>query len=641
MSMASMETLSSLAMLKVKVDGGSDYLDYLRPFVHQVLFEHKPDPVTDRVISEFIRSDFGLDIPTRTVQIVLKRLSIKLPLERVNDGYRIKGQIPDRGLLRKKSEAARHISSIVLGILDFDQSGRRLLDGEEAAVGAICAFLNEFNVACLQSHLRGTAIPLVENQGQSHLVLVSEYVLHLQKYDPDRFSSFMVLVQGHMLANALLAPDLKDAPKTFKRVTFFLDTPLLVQSLGLEGPLKEKAINELISLLRRLGGRIAAFSHSNEELVKVIRGAADHIENQKGRGAIVFEARRNNTTKSDLLLLGEKLDDLLEEKGISIEKTPAYSAEFQIDEVAFQTFLEDEISYFNPRAKEYDINSVRSVIALRGNSYPSTIEKAKAVFVTSNAGFARAAYEYSKDPTEPTAVSSVITDFALANMAWLKAPMGAPNIPMTELLSYSYAAFRPTDKFLDRFLWEVEKLQKNGRISERDHQLLRSSVLVQDELMQLTLGDETYITEETISETLRRVETDIRQEESGKVKIEQEAHDRTRKERDEARQRIETIQERAYWEAARLAKLCSLTVSVSIAIILIIGVIAGFGIKREHPFFGWFLFVCLAVLGFGSLMNMFWGTSLRQVYSFLHEKCQGYLWKRKLKGLGFDLTDTR
>ncbi len=68
-------TLTSLAILKVNVDQGRDYLDYLRPFILQILVEYKPDPITDTVVSKHIRERFGLEIPERTVQIVLRRLA--------------------------------------------------------------------------------------------------------------------------------------------------------------------------------------------------------------------------------------------------------------------------------------------------------------------------------------------------------------------------------------------------------------------------------------------------------------------------------------------------------------------------------------------------------------------------------------
>lgn len=71
----SAETLTSLAILKVNVDHGGDYLEYLRPFILQILFGKKPDPVTDANVCNYLQTQFGLAIPERTVQIVLQRIS--------------------------------------------------------------------------------------------------------------------------------------------------------------------------------------------------------------------------------------------------------------------------------------------------------------------------------------------------------------------------------------------------------------------------------------------------------------------------------------------------------------------------------------------------------------------------------------
>ena len=229
-----------------------------------------------------------------------------------------------------------------------------------------------------------------------------------------------------MLANALLSPDLSNAPKTYREVTFYLDTPLLVRRLGVEGEAKQAATRELIALLGRLGGKVATFSHSREEFQRVLRGAADNLETANSRGAIIWEARRRGTTRSDLLLLAGSIDNKLSEAGIATEATPPYVMNLQIDEMAFEQVLDDEVSYYNPRAKEYDINSVRSIYVIRDRTPVLTIEKARAVFVTNNTGFARAAWEYGKQSESSQDVSSVITDFTLANMAWLKAPMGHP-----------------------------------------------------------------------------------------------------------------------------------------------------------------------------------------------------------------------
>ena len=96
------------------------------------------------------------------------------------------------------------------------------------------------------------------------------------------------MLQGHMLANALTRPDLRTAQAHYRSVTFYFDTPLLVQLLGAEGTAKQEAASDLVRLLSRLRGRTAAFSHSLDELQIVLEGAADHLNSEDGRGGIVL-----------------------------------------------------------------------------------------------------------------------------------------------------------------------------------------------------------------------------------------------------------------------------------------------------------------------------------------------------------------
>src|SRR3546814_19838566 len=81
---------------------------------------------------------------------------------------------------------------------------------------------------------------------------------------------------------------------------------------------------------------------------------------------------------------------------------------------------------------------------------------------------------------------------------------------MVEVIAFSYAALQPSNALLDKYLGEIDKLEKQGTISERDHQLLRSSDLAQKELMNLTLGEEVALTEQTVTETRTRVTREAR-----------------------------------------------------------------------------------------------------------------------------------
>ena len=177
----STNTLTSLAILKVTVDQGNDYLDYLRPFVLHVLSDSNSTTFTPAMVRMRIQNDFGLDVPTRTVAIVLRRLSRRHPIRRDHGAYQKTGSLPDTGLPARRAHAERHIESIVHALRTFADGTASPLLTDDAAVAAICAFLAEFDITCLRAYLRHTAIPDLQGTHQSSIVLVSNFVDHIQK----------------------------------------------------------------------------------------------------------------------------------------------------------------------------------------------------------------------------------------------------------------------------------------------------------------------------------------------------------------------------------------------------------------------------------------------------------------------------
>ena len=565
-------TLTSLAILKVNIDHGRDYLDYLKPFVLDVLEYEKPETITDDTVHTLLLKKFGLNIPHRSIQVVLKRLSRKYPLKKENKIYKITGALkPNINIVAQKNQAERHIEAVISGLIEFSRSTVKPIDSNERAVKALLDFLLRFNIPCLKAYLRGTTIPDIEQSHKGDIVLVSKYIIKLQKTNPERFESFMILVQGHMLANALTCPDLAQVPETYKGVTFYLDTPLLISLLGLNNEYKKEAVKSLIDLLYRLNGKVSVFSHLRDELKGVIETAAGNLDDIKRRGgSIVMEARRSSKTKSDLLLFAQQIDEKLAEFNISEEQTPKYEYKFQIDEKVFDQALDDEVPHYKKEAKKNDINSVRSIYVLRKGMAPDTVERSKAVLVTSNTKFAKVAWRYGRAHEELRQVSSVITDFSLANMAWLKAPMGASSLPETEVLAFSYSALRPTKDFLNKYLTEIEKLDTDQTITERDHQLLRSSIYIEKELMSMTMGDEQALNEETITEILKRVTSEIKKEESEKLTEEQKQHKTTKEKLDKERQKKHELQDKLYWRCDKKAKLYSWNLTGLIIILQVV-----------------------------------------------------------------------
>lgn len=638
--MASTSTLTSLAILNVNVNRGASYLDYLSPFILHVLIECRPDPVKSDVVSGLLREHFGLQIPFQTVETVLMRISRLDAIEKANHVYRIVGELPDPHIAAKVQEANRRIDTVVDAFLRYSQNRVNPITNPDHAVVAICNFLSSFDVTCLRAALQQTAIPELEGTHRTDIVQVSEFVQHLQVSSPELFDSFLVLVQGNMLANALLCPDLQDLPPSFQNVEFYFDTPLLIRLLGLEDDTRRSAMRELVALLAKLGGKAIAFSHTIRELQSVVVGAANYLDASDGRGAIVHEARLRGTEKAELLLLSEKLEEELAGLEVHVEDTPQYTDDFQIDESAFEDVLKDEVTYFNnPNAILYDINSVRSIYAIRGQKSAPSLESASAVLVTSNNAFAKAAWRYGQKYESSRDVSVVITEFSLANLAWLKAPMDAPAIPKSQLLAFSYAALMPSSKLLNKFMSEIEKLENRGSITARDLQLLRSSPLVVPELMSLTLGEDSALTGETLIQTLNRVSQEITKEETAKLVKEEEAHRETQSslsaQEAQNRQILDNIRNRC----CRNAKNASWVITIAIAGVYLAGLYQGFGTGSPISTEGRIVFLILAMSFVISALSTLFGFSFLNFRRTLENQLKTRLLKREAGALSLTLSD--
>ncbi len=338
-----------------------------------------------------------------------------------------------------------------------------------------------------------------------------------------------------------------------------------------------------------------------------------------------------------MLLFVEVLDEKIAEAGIDLRPNPKYQEQFQIDEGAFEDILDEGVYYHNPRARQDDINSVRSIYAIRGNRAPTLIERSRAVLVTSNAAFAGAAWNYGQRYESSRAVSSVITNFSLANTSWLKSPMKALSLPRTQMLAFAYAAMEPTEEWLSKFVTEVDRLQAKGTISERDHQLLRSSPMVYEELMYLTLGEDVALNSETIVETLSRVSTEIRKEELEKLSAESHAHSQTKeslsRERSERERMIANLVTRCEHRARKIARGVAVFAFLLVALILLGGVV----LRSVSPTLGWSL-VSISILATAFEVASFtFGTSIRGLHDTTLEFVQRQLLRRESDALEIDL----
>jgi len=314
-------------------------------------------------------------------------------------------------------------------------------------------------------------------------------------------------------------------------------------------------------------------------------------------------------------MLLNRLDREYEKLGIVIRNTPKYdkNREFQIDEVELEADIDEEIQYYNPDAKRYDVNSVRSVYALRRGSHPRRLEEAIAVFVTNNTALAKAATMYAGEHESMNEVEGVVTDFSLANVAWLKAPLGAPELPKRELIATAYAALAPSNELWEQYLEEIEKLEAQGAITSQDHELLRHTLLARDELMNVTLGAEEALTRETIAEILTRVKTELVSDKNAEITKEKKAREAAELERVNLGKELENKNKQLYWVADTVGRYVATSVEVLLVIIIALGLAIPSGKLIPLSRFWGILSVVALAFPILTFLNMYTGVTVKNV----------------------------
>ena len=539
-------TLTSLVLLKQHIDSVRDYYDYLVPFIEQIYIEAPDDSYDAGEIQVFMESDFGLIIPQEVVSFVLLRMKKKGYLSATDNKFSKGPKFKGQDFNPQKVEATSKIEEVITGLQKFAKTvGRDELSNQQA-MEAIQRFLSRFQIECIETSTHGTALPNLQHIETWDEGLIGLFPEEILKNNIGLFESFMVLVQGNMLANALISTDIRTPPTTFRKTTFYFDTPNILNALGYSGEEKQKLANELIVLLKRLNGRIAVFEHSIEEAKNIINTTANNIENPfYAQKPLNLVAIKEKWRKSDLLLKAEKISEDCEKLGFTIKPTPAYYERYQIDEQNLQDVLQsNNVNNFEGQssALEYDIKSIRSIYVLRRDKVPTRLEDTNAILITNNYAFAYASFIYAKSHNIRSGFSAAVSNFAITNMAWLKAPDFASNLIDAQTIALAYSAMRLPQEDLDSFLQTAQSLSQNRSHSFNDLQLLRSSPHLQEELIRAKIKGDNLEAEETVSYVLAKVNavhSAAADEAKSELRMEQEAHQKTQAELRRLQQKLE------------------------------------------------------------------------------------------------------
>lgn len=567
-----MTTLASLALLKTRFDiEKTDFLDSLRPFVAYVIVKDKLTAFSALNIQTKMLDQFGLALPRHTVDLVLRRMTKADQLERANNVFNplnIEFDLAD--FERNRAEATQHQNATEAGLIQYSKDVLNLILTKEEADNALNEYIDQYSIECISAYSRGSIVPVHGKSNKHWPYIVSSYVNTLSEREPDKFRYMVTVVMGRMLSNALLGEDLSAIDMKFHDTCVYLDTPIVLQLLGALGDAPQLLADEMLILLEKSGAEVAVFEHVASETDQVLGSAQRHIENGAGsKGDVIAALRDLGYSASDVAVLRSSVATHLADRQITIKPTPPYVQELQVDEKGIELEMDNALLFYRAElAKRADINSIRSIYVLRSGKYPRRLEDCRAIFVTNNHGLARAAYAYGKKHEESRELSTVITDFSLTNLLWLKAPMEYVDVPRRMIAVNCFAALHPSNEFWEVFLAQLEKLHKAGRVTALQHQFLRFELRVRQDLMNLTLGDETCLNETQILQVVDRYEHDLTKPLHDKVNALEEEIKKAQIQRDGMSAIVTSIEGKIHTFASIVKKLVA-TMLVLVAFALI------------------------------------------------------------------------
>jgi hypothetical protein len=566
------QALTSLAILTVNWDRKHDIVESFVPLIAECLRQSGDKPISALDLQKAVEAAFGLKIPIGALQGILERCKKRGYVRQAQGVYvPVKKALDNVDFGAARAEALRQHRCLLDKLRAFAKDRYQIEWSEEDADAALLGYLQENSLPVLAAATEGDPLPKPTKQSRRTKHVVSAFAGHLDEADSYGFTCLETVVKGHVLSTVLFYPDLGQVQTKFEDLDVYLDTPILLPAIGYSEEGLRVQCQEMLDLLRELGANLKCFHHTEEEVAGVLEA-----ESARMRGNMQ-EPSEYSTSK--LFTLAEveemlaKLPTVLNRLGIVIVDTPDWAEE--PDEGALDDAIEGEIHYVRERAREKDVKSLAAVYRLRGGRRMVHFERAEAIFLTNNTTLARASGEFFRDIEGGGGVPLCMTSTLMTRLAWVKKPMGRPDLPRHLVIASSYAALNPSSALWREYLDEVERRRGSGEITDAEYHFLRSSREAREALVEKTLNDEQAFTAGTFDEILAHAKQQVQAEAFAVADDEREKKLTAQAERDEQRRLAEGIARVHREEVDRHARFAGNTVGWGVALVLGLAVIVG------------------------------------------------------------------
>lgn len=506
-----------------------DYISSFLPFVATLVLKNNYKELDIAVIIKDFKEEFGISITRAPMQSILSKAVSTGLIEASQDGrfLPVISKMQNISFLSKQAENQNNISYLLNNFTKFAKNEYNTDISYEEAVDILIGFFDEYSPRTVSGEY--SSAENEKNESNQNLFLMGDFIKTVSSQDLQLFDVIRKLAMSYLIATAITFDEPTESrTQEFTNIVLYLDTPIVLRLLGLQTTELQEAYLEMFSnFSTTIHPTYMIFQHTLDEVSGIIADCANWIDNPcynpiyANPALLSFVKKKFSKTQVELFRasLAEKLTEL----NISVDDKEYYNIinkAAQIDVIKLKEKLIEAYQHNSPQydaekhkdTLNYDIRSIEYIVKLWGTKSSRSYSNLGYLFITSNTTLAYVSRKFTREYwwDSKNHKSPCITDYYLGTMVWLSTPAEKiESIIKLKLLADCSAATALSREVMEKFTFELKRLQNEKGIKNSDYLLLRQYAYEKNYIQKVTLNEETAFKDDTLEQILEDIKADI------------------------------------------------------------------------------------------------------------------------------------
>lgn len=512
------QALSSVVVLEALWETSKkDMIDLVSPMINYVIAKQysMSDQIDVSLISKKFKDRFAYDyLPESIVKKSMAR--DKKHFKKENHNYYLIASLDnDVEIMEKRQkECVTTINELSVLLYQYlkEHCSKSKITSSEQTFTFLQRYLGKYGFNVGFEDVKYMDVHINDNEINYY---ISEFIYYSKENDTSTYLKILDIVKGFFLQNALYFQGDNTEIKTasFKNLTFFYDTPFLINILGYQSMNEHESAISLHNILKKEGASFYYYPQTEHEIINILTAYQYSLKGKKQTFRTLEGLDAKKYTYDGVERLKTSFSKKLEQSyGVKLHNLPSYAqkedgsvdeGQVDISEREVFDYIKSSIPKYPDDSLTADVESALAVHRLRDGFRNRQFEKCKFIFVTTNKDFTRLFNKYYKDLFKYDEVFPVITDLDLSAFTWIKCVSTQSDIPEKQLLTNAYMSMQLPANIMEKCQTILQQLSSEGTVSEEEMVSIITDRLIQKELWKKTFPNPEDI-DESYVETLRK-----------------------------------------------------------------------------------------------------------------------------------------